>query len=329
MKGGAVGKQIQPFSSGAAAVEEIARRIASAPGLEGLSPKQLQSVAGAVLGRRMMEALDRAAIVAGLDIDAEREAFLASYGQNSARAYRQALGRLWAWAEGRKLPVAGMVFKDADDFAYYLNRETSGLSANSIRLALAGCSAFFAFLERRHDRIRNPFKGSKAAPKKAPSPRREFAIPSPEDVETIREALPRGALRAAVVLMAARGLRIGALPGLLVHGERFQSISKGKAIKGILPPEALEELRRSGLSMRKPFEGLTAQKLADDARYQISKLSEAGKIGGRYSVHDFRHFFAVQEYERTKDIFRLKTMLDHVGIGITEAYLKGLGILAV
>jgi len=37
----------------------------------------------------------------------------------------------------------------------------------------------------------------------------------------------------------------------------------------------------------------------------VGKLHKAGKIAARYSCHDFRHYFAVREYEKNKDIFRL------------------------
>lgn len=52
----------------------------------------------------------------------------------------------------------------------------------------------------------------------------------------------------------------------------------------------------------------------------------AGKLRAKYSVHDLRHFFAVSLYEQTKDIYRLKEVLGHDTIGVTEAYVRSLGL---
>jgi integrase len=60
--------------------------------------------------------------------------------------------------------------------------------------------------------------------------------------------------------------------------------------------------------------------------YHIDKLYQKGIIAARYSCHDFRHFFAVHEYKKNKDIFRLSKLLNHAGIQITQTYLKSLGI---
>ena len=45
-----------------------------------------------------------------------------------------------------------------------------------------------------------------------------------------------------------------------------------------------------------------------------------------YSAHDFRHYFAVSEYLKDKDIYKLSKLLDHSNISVTEGYLKGLKI---
>ncbi|MDR0473752.1 MAG: site-specific integrase, partial [Treponema sp.] len=99
-------------------------------------------------------------------------------------------------------------------------------------------------------------------------------------------------------------------------------------------------IANAGLNEKKPFAWETRQRgkttgefTANSAgaiekriAYHINKLYSAGKIAACYSCHDFRHYFAVQEYNKNKDIFRLSKLLNHASIQITQIYLKSLGI---
>jgi len=58
------------------------------------------------------------------------------------------------------------------------------------------------------------------------------------------------------------------------------------------------------------------------------KLYKAGKINAPYSVHDFRHYYAINNYKQDKDIYKLSKMLDHSNIAITQTYLKSLKLSA-
>jgi integrase len=139
--------------------------------------------------------------------------------------------------------------------------------------------------------------------------------------------------------MTTRGLRAGALPSLEFKGGKYHGRSKGKPLTendtaGItLPPEALGAIRAANLDIKKPFAwktkhrtGNTANAIEGRINYYIGKLYHAGKIGASYSCHDFRHLFAIQEYKKNKDIFRLSKLLNHAGIQITQIYLKSLGL---
>jgi site-specific recombinase XerD len=209
----------------------------------------------------------------------------------------------------------------ADDFIYSLKGEAA---AASVRRDIAACSSFFTWLERRHEGIKNPFRGTKARP----SLKTEKALASPKhpaEVRIIIAALP--ALEAAAVsVMAFRGLRIGGLPGMEITGERFKTRSKGKDISGEMPCNSLAAIKAANaLDKRRPFSGITQEALARRIEYHIGKLHNAGKIKAAYSCHDFRHFFAVTEYRKDKDIKRVQRLLFHAGIQITDQYLRGLG----
>jgi site-specific recombinase XerD len=309
---------------GLPAVEALAHRLAKeAPGLADLSAEQLETVARVVLGQRLARDLDRKADLAGIDYRAERAAFLAqAHSPHTARAYASALDRLDTFAARMGLSVLELHAKEADDFAQALASE--GRAPASVRRDIAAASAFLAFLARRHDRISNPFRGSKARPKKQAS--RVFAYPSETEIQTILEALPPET-RAAAAVMAYRGLRVGALPSLTIRAGRFAARSKGKDIAGAMPAEVLEEIKRAGLDSRQPFASTSETKLADAIRKRTAILAEDGKLAAAYSPHDLRHAFAVREYRKDRDIYRLSKLLGHASIQVTETYLKGLGEL--
>ncbi len=312
--------------AGALAVEDLARRIArEVPNLADLAPDQLEKLAHAVIGQRLARDLDKRADLAGIDYQAEKETFLETAGRarspNTRKAYDSALARLEDFAGRRGVAVLAMRAKDADDYAYGLAAE--GRASSSVRLDLAAASSFFTFLERRSDgRVSNPFRGTKARP--TARARRAAAYPSKKEAALILAAL-EPTDRAAASIMLFRGLRVGALPSLTIRADRFAARSKGKDISGKLPEEALAAIRSAGLDSHAPFAQTTETRLADALRRKTKRLAAAGKIGAPYSAHDLRHFYAVKEYRRDKDIYRVSKLLGHASIQVTELYLRGLG----
>jgi integrase len=149
-------------------------------------------------------------------------------------------------------------------------------------------------------------------------------IPSPEEVGKIIEALS-GPYKVAAVLMSRRGLRVGALPSLAIRDGRFKAYSKGKDINGEMPDDCIKAVRAEGLELARPFAGIDEEQIKDHFRYTTGKLVKAGTIKAPYSVHDLRHYYAVNEYRRDRDIYRLEKALGHASITVTESYLKGLG----
>ena len=309
---------------GVLSVESIAARIArEAPTLHDLSPDQLEAVARIVMGQRLVRDLDRRVDLAGIDYPAERATFLAqATSLNTRRAYSTAMDRIEAFASRRNQSPLNLKAKDADDFAYALS--TEGRASASVRRDIAAASSFYTFIERRFEAIQNPFRGTKARPDKRPSSSRVAAYPSEEEASLILSSLsPEN--RAAASVLVYRGLRVGALPSLRIIGERFTARSKGKDIAGTMPTEAIEAIVGAGLDRRAPFAGRTETKIADAIRYATKKLSKEGKISAAFSAHDFRHLFAIREYRRDRDIYRVSRLLSHASIQVTETYLRGLG----
>jgi len=316
------------LAAGAAAVHAMARRLAfESPSLSDLTAEQLERVAQAVIVGNLTGDMKRRADLERIDYRAEVETFLTNASRTKSphtrAAYGRALARLEAWASKRGVNVLEMKPMDADDFAYAL--QTEGRAAGSVRLDISGASSFFTFLSRRFDQVQNPFRGTKARPECRAA--REVAFPTAREVKAILAATTAPADKAAVSIMAFRGLRVGALPSLTIKAERFAARSKGKSISGELPKEALAALDAAGVDTKKPFAADNARALAARFAYTTKKLAAAGKIEAAFSVHDLRHFFAVEQYRKNKDIYALKELLGHASIQVTEIYLKGMNLL--
>ena len=271
-----------------------------------------------------------AAKLAGINYSTEKETFLENAGRTQSThtraAYRAALNRLDAWAAWQKINPLELTPAQADDFIYSLrhdkNQKTgAAYSAARDRLIVSAASAFFTWLERRHAGIKNAFRGIKARPAlKYNRP----DVPSALEVETIIRELPAD-LAAAAAVMAYRGLRAGALPSLTISGGKFSGHSKGKDIAGELPSVALEAIKTAALPLRGPFSGLNVNTLEKRIARAIARFHKTGKVQGNYSAHDLRHFYAITEYGKDKDIYRVMRLLGHASIQVTANYLRGLG----
>jgi site-specific recombinase XerD len=311
---------------GAALIKAMARRIAEdSPKLADLDEAELEKLARVVVAESLRDDLKREADLARVPYIEEKQRFLGRSSRTGSahtlKAYRAALHRLEIWCAPQGLSPLELSPAQADDWIEA--EKAQGRSSSSVRLAVAGASAFYAWLERRHPKMKNPLRGSRARP--LIEPRRCLAVPSEEEIQELQIAAAP-VLRAAIAVMSEAGLRVGALPALAIYGERFKTITKGKEQAGLMPEEARRAIERAGLALRAPFTGLTAQQIADRFRYLSKRLKEAGKIQERYSVHDLRHAFAVKRYQQTHDVYAVEKALGHANVAVTEHYLRSLGI---
>jgi site-specific recombinase XerD len=306
------------------ALEEFIQRLAHrSPRLEDLSSADLETLGRLVVMTNLGEDLRRRVALARIDCEAELRQFLAVASPTDSWAtvqiYARALDQLDRWTFRQGVDFLDLSPRQADDYIGSLR--TGGRSPGSLRVDIAGPSAFFSYLERRYDAVRNPFRGTRARP--AYQPIRTLAVPSTAEVETI-VAAAGPELRAALVCMSQRGLRVGALPTLQLDGEAFVGRSKGKPIAGQMPAPVLQAIASAGLSLVRPFSRLTGRHLADRVRRHIERLATRGAVGAVYSAHDLRHFFAVTDYQTHHDLYRLKVLLGHADLAITERYLRSL-----
>ena len=93
-----------------------------------------------------------------------------------------------------------------------------------------------------------------------------------------------------------------------------------------MPQEAREAILKAGLSLRSPFADKAVHQIEDGFRYLTKKLLAAGQIAARFACHDLRHAFAVRVYEATHDVYQVEKALGHANVGVTETYLRSLGL---
>lgn len=299
-----------------------------APELASLPKEQRDHVFKNAAYNKLTDKAGKVLTIAGIDWHTEREAFLNTYqSPHSRRGYSAALVRFENWANREGISPAAANYGEVDNYINTLKAE--GRASASIRRDIAAVSAFFTFLERRHEGIKNTVRGTKLRPNE--EPKKSPKVPMADEVEIIiTNAKPK--LAAAVAVMAFRGLRCGALAEMTAWGGKFQTKSKGKIIRGILPEKAVKAIEAAGLSLKKPFAGLVTNNLEKEVEYYIKGLYKIGKLTrcdskGEpiiFNCHSFRHFFAVSEYDRDKDIYRVKEALNHSNIAITDKYLRSL-----
>jgi site-specific recombinase XerC len=299
-----------------------------APGLADLAPDQMEMIAKLVMTQRLTAELNTAVDLAGVDWHKEKSTFLGdTKSPHTRRAYTTALGKLEAWASREGMNPLNLAAAHADHFIRALKAE--GRAATSTRRDIAAVSAFYTFLERYHAMIKNPFRGTKIRPPN--ENKKEAVIPTAKDYKTIAANVPP-VERAILSALALRGLRAGALPTLELKAGKYHGKSKGKVLTegqaaGItLPIAVIEAVKAAGLDVKKPFVWINANAIERRINYHIGKLYKAGKTGSAYSCHDFRHFFAVQEYKKDKDIVRVSKLLNHANVSITQNYLRSLGV---
>jgi site-specific recombinase XerC len=272
--------------------------------------------------------INRKINIAGIDWRKECETFLTdARSEHTRRAYAAALGKLETWANREGINPLECTPGQADAFIRELKTERR--AAASVRRDVAAVSAFYTWLERYHAAVKNPVRGTRIRPPN--ENKKETVIPTAKDYKVIMSGVPP-VERAILAALALRGLRAGALPTLELKGGKYHGKSKGKILMEgqtagiILPATVLDTIQAAGLDIKKPFSWISANAIERRINYRIGKLYINGAITAPYSCHDLRHFFAVQEYKKDRDILRVSRLLNHSNISITQNYLRGLGV---
>lgn len=313
----------------------IEKNILKAPGLDQLNAEQLQQVAKWVMFSRYATEMSKDIDTLEADYTAQKTAFIDSRRSDSTKtAYRYAFTAFEDYTAVRGLadPLK-CTAAIADDWIYSMSKQSTTVA--TIRRNVTAISSFFTFVDRRtNGTIRNPFAGTKALPQKAAKKQIEQEIPTTnlklfaKDVQAIIDNESDPTMKAMIVCMAKRGLRVGAFKSMSIRDGQFFTLSKGKRIHGEIPAECVEAIKEAGLKLNAPFKDIRTNTIAVVFKRHTDELYKAGKISYRYSCHDLRHFFALTDYSEHHDIYRISQLLNHASVNVTQVYLRGLKVTA-
>ncbi|MCQ2387901.1 MAG: site-specific integrase [Clostridia bacterium] len=343
--------------------ELIQTILTSTPTIDGLTVEQLTKAVTRRNENKIVNDLDRLINIKQIDYESEKNIFLNNVSKTQSKATKD--GYFYSLQEIEKYcnlqaiesPLL-LTPATADDFIYYLtntarNKFNKPLAPATVRRNVAGVSSFFTFLARRHEYIKNPFMGTKARPEKKIVNRPEY--PNAHELDLILNEITNGGLNdekhlsnlrkelyAITYFMAYRGIRCGGFENMIITKKetsdgdlfQFETTTKGKTQRGTLPEICITALHNAGIKTTakeiKPFTNWNSDKVRNYFKYYTNKLYGKDNlihlIDAPYSCHDLRHYYALQEYQKDKDIYRLKELLNHSSIATTEIYLRSLGV---
>ena len=309
------------------------------PGLNKLSNSQLEQIAKLVVVERYKNEMNKDIDLLNFDYGKLKEFFLNTCSNSNSiktkQAYTRAINDFEKYLALNNINPLKLTTQDADDYIYNLRKQNK--SNSTIRQYIGAISSFYSFLERRSNgTIKNSFRGTKARPEQKAVKDNKFynvCVNSKtmqileNDINTMIENINNKELKAIILIMKNTGLRVGAFENMTLKGNHFKTITKGSEFKGVLPGECLKAIKDANLKGCQPFKSWSADRTKNLFTYHSNKLYKKGLISFAYSCHDLRHYFAINQYNQDKDIYKLSKLLNHSSISITENYLKGLNII--
>ena len=250
-----------------------------------------------------------------------------------------------------KIGIEHPLLIKAENVDQYIIELKSKIKSNSIRLKISACSSFYSTLKRYGYMSINPFYNSalpKKEYKKAIQPDQTQTIPvmNETDYKAILNQLENNiklkGKRASIInsrkcakdlipaihFMAGYGLRVGAIPTIEIKDNHFTFKTKGdKSYRQELKPESIDFLKQYHKPGNKPFKNYKVITIQMAFKRITNQLKEKGLIRHNYTCHDLRHYFAYTYYTETKDIVKLKTILGHASINVTDIYLQSISVV--
>ncbi len=251
----------------------------------------------------------------------------------------------------KKIGIEHPLLIKAEHVDQYIIELKSRLKPNSIRVKVSACSSFYSMLKRYGYMKVNPFYNS-ALPKKEykkavqTDQNRTIPVMNGKEYEIIlkqlRDNLKLKGKHASVInsrksaldlipaihFMAIYGLRVGAVPTIEIKGGHFTFTTKGnKSYRQELKRETIDLLKKYNRPGSKPFKNYKIITIQKAFKRVTDSLQGKGSIRYNYTCHDLRHFFAYTYYGKTKDVVKLKSILGHASLNVTDIYLQSICII--
>lgn len=251
------------------------------------------------------------------DLEEKTVRWLKSKADHTSRMYKLYLNEFIEYLGDKSILEVDNYFVDK-----YVSDVIIPYGEGKGRVVFASLSSFYSSLYLWGDVDRNPFKG--IVLKFPEEIKEDFHLITEEELEYIKMCFDTNReshrkMRLAIHIMSKYGVRVGFFDGCKLVGNIIKSISKGKvySINVENDREILDNLDILG--------AINSKTVQSTFRNVVEKLFADGVIDHKYTPHVLRHFFAVNEYKRDKDIYKLSRRLNHSTIRITANYLKGLG----
>ena len=309
--------------------QELIRKV-KAINLDTLTDAEILKIAKAVTADRLKDEFKFKIKESDFDLEKLLEEFYSlKKSENTIKAYKKSIGKFLNWIMERNIHPLNVIARTVDQYLIDLNKLE--ISAGTKHLLIAGIRNFYTYLLRYGIVKINPFKSIPALPKK--ERKRPLLVPNNSEIDKLKNYIKqvmklkgRGAsiarpaakvMLTILDLLIQTGLRVGAVKTISFHhNSTIKYKSKGKDGQTELPPKLYDALRKFNLS--------------EWNESRIQRNLESYCIKARIQVffpHALRHYFAVNKYEENKDIYRIKELLGHSSIAITERYLKSLSVL--
>ena len=207
----------------------------------------------------------------------------------------------------------------AREFSCWLNNNK--VSNPTKRSIIIACKQLYKTLWENHEIPieTNPF-ASKSLISRKIKREKPLYIPNQTDVDKFLDYIyeRNKIVYTAIKLIVKYGMRIGAFEEMKIRRYKAVTVSKSSNHSFIFDNEDITLLTAH------PLNGLTAERLGNMVNYHLEQAYNNGITKERYSVHDFRHFFAVEFYKKTNDLIELSKRLGHKHFHTTEVYLESL-----
>lgn len=210
-------------------------------------------------------------------------------------------------------------------------RAKKASSTNALRTSLR---TFFRFVRTAGYAETNPARLLRLARCQGPPPRSLSENERLRLMSALEQARGPAADRdhALIHLLLATGIRIGSCLALdvadvdLEAGELLLRATKGGGQERVFLGQAIQAQLRRHLENLRPgplFRGTRGGRLSTrHVQRRLAFWLERAGIGRALSLHSLRHTFAMDLYQRTRDVFLVKEALGHKSIVSTLVYVR-------